>query len=106
MNLHHAFDSEDAQAAERALADPFIRHMDVEYAKLTRSVPLPKGLSELENAARPKTNLESLVDDIPAIDDDDIENEYGGVARSYHKDPEAESKEMKNDVDLEEGGLC
>ncbi|KAK4020850.1 hypothetical protein OUZ56_002794 [Daphnia magna] len=106
MNLHHAFDSEDAQAAERALADPFIRHMDVEYAKLTRSVPLPKGLSELENAARPKTNLESLVDDIPAIDDDDIENEYGGVARSYHKDPEAESKEIKNDVDLEEGGLC
>jgi hypothetical protein len=70
MNLHRAFDSEDAQAAERALADPFIRHMDVEYAKLTRSVPLPKGLSDLENAARPKTNLEDLVDDIPAIDDD------------------------------------
>ncbi len=70
MNLHRAFDSEDAQAAERALADPFIRHMDVEYAKLTRSVPLPKGLSELENAARPKTNLEDLVDDIPNIDDD------------------------------------
>ncbi|XP_057370935.1 gamma-soluble NSF attachment protein-like [Daphnia carinata] len=106
MNLHHAFDSEDAQAAERALADPFIRHMDVEYAKLTRSVPLPKGLSELENAARPKTNLESLVDDIPAIDDDDIENEYGGVARSYNANPEAESTEIKNDDDLEEGGLC
>lgn len=70
MNLHRAFDSEDAQAAERALADPFIRHMDVEYAKLTRSVPLPKGLSDLENAARPKMNLEDLVDDIPAIDDD------------------------------------
>jgi hypothetical protein len=27
-------------------------------------------LSDLENAARPKTNLEDLVDDIPAIDDD------------------------------------
>lgn len=70
MNLHRAFDSEDAQAAERALADPFIRHMDVEYAKLTRVVPLPKGYSDLENAARPKTNLEDLVDDIPDIDDD------------------------------------
>lgn len=45
--------------------------MDVEYAKLTRSIPLPKGLSDLENVAKPKINLESLdVDDIPAIDDD------------------------------------
>lgn len=71
MRLHHAFDSEDTQAAERVLADPFIRHMDVEYAKLTRSIPLPKGLGDLQNAAKAKTNLESLnVDDIPAIDDD------------------------------------
>lgn len=71
INLHRAFDSEDAQTAERALADPFIRHMDVEYAKLTRSIPLPKGMSDLENAAKSKINLESLdVDDIPAIDDD------------------------------------
>lgn len=46
--------------------------MDVEYAKLTRSIPLPKGLSDLESAAKPKINLESLdLDpDIPAIDDD------------------------------------
>ena len=70
MHLHSAFDSEDTQAAERALADPFIRHMDVEYAKLTRSIPLPKGLSDLENVAKPKTNLQAIGDDIPAIDDD------------------------------------
>lgn len=70
MHLHSAFDSEDTQSAERALADPFIRHMDVEYAKLTRSIPLPKGLSDLESAAKPKTNLQSLEHDIPAIDDD------------------------------------
>ena len=73
LNLHRAFDSEDAQTAERALADPFIRHMDVEYAKLTRSIPLPKGLSDLETAAKTKSNLESLnTDDIPAIDDDEV----------------------------------
>lgn len=71
MNLHRAFDSEDAQTAEKALADPFIRHMDVEYAKLTRCIPLPKGLSDLEALPKPKTNLESLdTEDIPAIDDE------------------------------------
>ncbi|XP_046442969.1 gamma-soluble NSF attachment protein-like [Daphnia pulex] len=107
MNLHRAFDSEDAQAAERALADPFIRHMDVEYAKLTRVVPLPKGYSDLENAARPKTNLEDLVDDIPDIDDDDLENEYGGGSRSNNDvEPQAKSTGVKHEEDLEEGGLC
>ena len=72
MHLHSAFDSEDPEAAERALADPFIRHMDVEYAKLARSIPMPKGLGALENASKHnKTNLESLnLDDLRAIDDD------------------------------------
>lgn len=74
VRLHQAFDSEDPEAAERALADPFIRHMDVEYAKLSRSVPLPKGFEGLENASKSaKPNLESLnVNDFPAIDDEVI----------------------------------
>lgn len=43
--------------AARALASPFIRHMDVEYARLARDLPLPKGVavapkaSVIENAA-------------------------------------------------------
>lgn len=104
--------------------------MDVEYAKLTRSIPLPKGMSDLENAAKSKINLESLdVDDIPAIDDDvssikvslllwmrthdketflkDIENEYGGASRSNDPEPEKKKPDVKHDdEDLEEGGLC
>ena len=43
LQLHQAFDCEDEELAKRALADPFIRHMDVEYSKLTRIIPLPKG---------------------------------------------------------------
>ena len=73
MHLHSAFDSEDPEAAERALADPFIRHMDVEYAKLARVIPLPKGLDALEAAAQPppKTTMETLnLDELRAIDDD------------------------------------
>lgn len=72
VRLHQAFDSEDPEAAERALADPFIRHMDVEYAKLTRSIPLPKGMEGLEKAGKSlASKLASLnVEDIPSIDDE------------------------------------
>lgn len=109
MHLHSAFDSEDPEAAERALADPFIRHMDVEYAKLARSIPMPKGLGALENASKHnKTNLESLnLDDLRAIDDDDMENEYGIDSRA---ETESESKPSNpqnvEEEDEEEGGLC
>lgn len=73
MHLQSAFESEEPEAAERALADPFIRHMDTEFAKLARIIPLPKGLEALEAASKPpqKTTLETLnLDDLRAIDDD------------------------------------
>lgn len=74
VRLHQAFDSNDPEEAERALADPFVRHMDVDYAKLTRSIPLPKGMEDLEQAGKNlASKLESLnVEDIPAIDDEVI----------------------------------
>lgn len=40
-----AYDDEDPDAAASALRDPFIRHMDVEYARLSKILPLPKGVS-------------------------------------------------------------
>lgn len=40
-----AYDDEDPDSARRALASPFIRHMDVEYARLSRDLLLPKGMS-------------------------------------------------------------
>lgn len=42
--LLQAFDDEDPELAARMLASPFIRHMDVEYAILSKNIPLPKGL--------------------------------------------------------------
>ena len=55
-----------------ALADPFIRHMDVEFSKLTRIIPLPQGFDSLEAAAKSKpSNVNSSnADDLRAIDDD------------------------------------
>lgn len=37
-----AYDEEDPEAASRALNSPFIKHMDVEYSRLARDLPLPK----------------------------------------------------------------
>lgn len=57
LNLFQAYDDEDPDLARQALASPFIRHMDVEYAILARDLNLPKGLSVppkvtvIENAA-------------------------------------------------------
>lgn len=40
--LLQAYDNEDADAARAALNNPFIKHMDVEYSKLARTLPLPQ----------------------------------------------------------------
>lgn len=42
-----AYDEEDPDTAKRALSSPFIMHMDVEYARLARDLPLPKGMAAL-----------------------------------------------------------
>lgn len=40
--LLQAYDNEDANVFRSALNSPFIKHMDVEYAKLARGLPLPQ----------------------------------------------------------------
>lgn len=39
-----AFDEEDREAAQRALSSPFIRSMDVDYARLATKIPLPEAI--------------------------------------------------------------
>ena len=46
-----AYDEEDRESAKRALASPFIRNMDVEYARLAATVPLPEALEPAPRAA-------------------------------------------------------
>lgn len=43
--LLQAYDEEDPENAKRALNNPFIKHMDVEYAILARDMPLPEGIT-------------------------------------------------------------
>lgn len=55
--LLQAYDDDDADTARQALNSSFIKHMDVEYARLARDLPLPQGVqcppkaSVRENAA-------------------------------------------------------
>lgn len=56
-SLLQAYDDEDPDTAKVALSSPFIKHMDIEYAKLARSLKLPRGapsnpksVSIIENA--------------------------------------------------------
>ncbi|KAF5288240.1 hypothetical protein FQA39_LY04008 [Lamprigera yunnana] len=49
--LLQAFDEEDPESARRALNNPFIKHMDVEYAILARDLPLPEGLTTAPKAS-------------------------------------------------------
>ena len=43
--LLRGFDDEDPDLVREALNHPFIKHMDVEYARLARDLPLPEGIS-------------------------------------------------------------
>lgn len=43
--LLQGFDDEDPDMVRQALNHPFIKHMDVEYARLARDLPLPEGIS-------------------------------------------------------------
>ncbi|KAL7052161.1 hypothetical protein ACKWTF_004797 [Chironomus riparius] len=80
-SLLQAYDDEDPELALRALSSPFIKHMDIEYAKLARDLKLPKGLQApkaavIENATAsyvsPSTGGESsTTSQTPAEDDDD-----------------------------------
>ena len=46
-SLLQAYDEEDPEGVKAALESPFIKHMDVEYARLARDLPLPKGIPTL-----------------------------------------------------------
>lgn len=85
--LLQAFDDEDPDSARQALMSPFIRHMDIEYARLANELPLPKGISTL-----PKANV--------------IENATASYVSPNSGAEGASGVGGGGLVDIEEGGLC
>lgn len=49
--LLQAYDEEDRESAKKALSSPFIRSMDVEYARLAGTIPLPEGIEPAPKAS-------------------------------------------------------
>lgn len=88
--LLQAFDDEDPDSARQALRSPFIRHMDIEYARLANELPLPKGIS-----AAPKANvIENATASYVSPNSGGGSGEAAGGTESGGLD------------DIEEGGLC
>lgn len=92
-----AYDEEDPDAARAALNSPFIKHMDVEYARLARDLPLPKGSDTLPVKAAVRQNA------APSYVSPNAVNSTTTTVEDTR--PAADSKK-EDEEDEYEGGLC
>ncbi|XP_043257128.1 gamma-soluble NSF attachment protein-like [Colletes gigas] len=120
--LLQAYDNEDADAAKAALNDSFIKHMDVEYAKLARAIPLPQQEYAVQppgvraNAADSYTspNASKLIDGTTnevqstsgRVSEDTIQKPSEERTQKDQEQSAAPSQSTGNDEDDYEGGLC
>ena len=68
-----AFSAEDEEACRKALTDPYIKHMDVEYAKMSRDMEFPRefsgdnGLSSTLASGLSLQGNDSPIPDLPIV---------------------------------------
>ncbi|XP_075990689.1 gamma-soluble NSF attachment protein-like [Anticarsia gemmatalis] len=92
--LLQAYDEEDRESAKRALASPFIRNMDVEYARLAATVPLPEGMEPApratvrENAAPSYVSANAQSTTTADVMKEDDESPYEPVTYTKKSDDE------------------
>jgi len=117
--LLDAYDQEDGELAGRALSSPFLKHMDVEYAKLARNMTIPNTvitvgssrLSDRQSSTASTESSSSLSTRVPSFED------TSSRLRNLSLDPPAAAaaddseNKGKADVDPEaddeySGGLC
>lgn len=91
-SLLQAYDDEDPDLARRALASPFIRHMDVEYARLSRELKLPKGMTIAPKA--------------PIIENAAASYVSQSAGNSANPDESSSQGAASRADDDDEGGLC
>ncbi|KAG5307695.1 SNAG protein, partial [Acromyrmex insinuator] len=117
--LLQAYDNEDADAARAALNSPFIKHMDVEYAKLARGLPLPQQEYAIPPAGVRANAAESYVSPNTSkvggqatieAEVNHAKNEVNESSQSIEKKPEVasppKSTQKQEEEDDYEGGLC
>ncbi|KAM7344311.1 gamma Soluble NSF attachment protein 1 [Cochliomyia hominivorax] len=91
--LLQAYDDEDPETAQMALNSPFIKHMDVEYAKLARQIPLPQGILSSSKTDVIKNAAASYTSPNVDLPKSEAAGGSGGAAQN-------------DEDDEEEGGLC
>ncbi|XP_036146506.1 gamma-soluble NSF attachment protein [Monomorium pharaonis] len=116
--LLQAYDNEDADAARAALNSPFIKHMDVEYAKLARGLPLPQQEYAIPPAGVRANAAESYVspnsskiDGQATVEAEVNKSGVSETSQSTERKPEVASppkstENQEEEDDYEEGGLC
>lgn len=93
-SLLQAYDDEDPDLARRALMSPFIRHMDVEYARLSREIKLPRGMIIAPKAPIIENAAASYVSQSAGSSSAEAGESSGAAPPPAHADDE------------DEGGLC
>ncbi|XP_039763449.1 gamma-soluble NSF attachment protein-like [Pararge aegeria] len=100
--LLQAFDEEDRESAQRALASPFIRSMDVEYSRLASTIPLPEALEPApKSVVRPNAALSYVTASANSIAKEENEANLR-IQQSFDK----AAQENKEKAAEDEGGLC
>ncbi|CAG0916018.1 unnamed protein product [Notodromas monacha] len=123
LRILDAYSAEDEEACRKALTDPYIKHMDVEYAKLSRDMEFPREFSVVDGLA---SNLatgmnlqgnDSPVPDLPLIGssstvghprhdlgDEDEEGDLGSVCSALMGSANRGSIRPVVSVTMENGG--
>ncbi|PBC26264.1 gamma-soluble NSF attachment protein [Apis cerana] len=119
--LLQAYDNEDADAARAALNNPFIKHMDVEYAKLARGLPLPQQEYAIPppgvranaaesytspNASKLMEETTSEVQNMSIKESEDTPKTSSEDTIEKEQTQAAFSKNINNDEEDEYEGLC
>ncbi|XP_044734638.1 gamma-soluble NSF attachment protein [Chrysoperla carnea] len=102
-SLLQAYDDEDAEAAQHALNSPFIKHMDIEYAKLARTLPLPQGEIAIPKTTSVRENAAPSYVSPHSVTSATIESDGGAIASGSSGD---NAQQPASDNEDEEGGLC
>ncbi|XP_067002899.1 gamma-soluble NSF attachment protein [Anabrus simplex] len=104
--LLQAFDEEDPEAARSALNSPFIKHMDVEYSRLARDLPLPEGVVAVPKAAVRENAAPSYVSPNAQATLSAEKEESKPTAAEGGGGGAGESVSKDHSDDEYEGGLC
>ncbi|XP_046977147.1 gamma-soluble NSF attachment protein [Vanessa cardui] len=100
--LLQAYDEEDRDSAKKALSSPFIRSMDVEYARLASTIPLPEGLEPVPKASVRENAAPSYVSQNAAYMEQG-DNAEGKSQDTSFSTSAVDNTEQKND---DEDELC